>query len=224
MKRLDLVVMSLLLSTSIAAQTLDDKAIEQVITLGRANAYNKIVWRCTAKRDPGSLGAFGVTGAIISASVNASRASYDVTMAGPRGRIAVAAWHAQKDGRTFTRADVQPEWLMPALFVLVEPNLPDPRTEQSPVVPAALTKTVFREFPGKRTLLEPQGQAQTTPRTWTNNAGATLDYVQLWLRFDAAMVKDLYAPEMQFAVYTDDGERVCGSVPMRTVRNTMNPK
>lgn len=203
-----------------SAQQLDPKTIDQTITMGKANTFKDLVWECTAKRVGGAAAAFGVAGAIGQSVANSGKATYRVTMMGARGRVSIAAFERGLAGEPFAAADIPTDWFAPMVFVLVQPTLPDPKSAESPVLPRPISAAVFRENPGKKELLKPTGAPATTARTWRNAAGASVDYTETWFRFDAAAFADLYSPtEVQFVLSTDDGERTCGYVPLRTVRN-----
>jgi len=214
-----LILIAILASPSTAFAQLDEKSISDAIALGRANAHKNLMWTCQAKQMRGGFAALGVGGAIAQGIANKGDVKYVIAMMAARGRLAVASWQATQAGERLERADVQPDWLQPRLFVLTSPELP------VPALPDVISDAVFRENPGQKVLLKPTGATRYDARQWKGKDGAVVEYQDSWTTFDATGVNDVYSPtEVQFTVSMPSGERSCGYVPMRTIRNLIKTR
>lgn len=211
-------------SVAVSAQ-FKEGDVDRAITMGRANSYATLAYRCTAKRVSGSIFGGGLLDMAIRGSMNKDQTSYTVLVFGPAGRIATEAWRATRAGETYGAAQVTPGHLEPRLYVQILPVLPDPSTTTPPIIPDAITDVAFRALTGKAILLKPQGQPELVARTWKNAEGATVDYTETTVTFDAARVKDLYdASGINLVLFTASGDRSCENLPMRTIRGVITKR
>jgi hypothetical protein len=122
---------------------------------------------------------------------------FDLQMVGPMGRVALAAWQARGQGRTFTAADIVPDVKTARWLVVITPNLSPFRhahPERTNVM-AQLTRVesipsppthVVMSFRGSHAdLVQPESE-HTEAVAWFNSVGGRRDGQSLIALFDPA--------------------------------------
>lgn len=169
-----------LAGTLVAAQVTDD-AIDAAIADGTAQK---------------------VTGVIEVGSTAAGR--FSVRLAGPLGRVAMAAALAQRDGEPFGRDQVTADMIGPAIQVIAHPNDPEFRVGRHVATPPAHT-VVLQPRGGRnaRTIVEAV-RTETFPQRWGNALGAIVEGQGVIADFDRAA---LPAGDFEVVVRTARGEQ-----------------
>jgi hypothetical protein len=188
--------------------------VPALVTLGRADKFSKFVKTCSAEKPSSGLmaGLAGVAaGKLAEALVSgiAANRGFDVSMMGPRGRIAQWAWTETQQGRTPTAADVPEELLENGLLVHVEPHMPD--VDDDALIPPTITAAqinVKNEVHDQ--VVSPSAPIDLTTRTWKNTKGATVDYTVANAWFPLAKLQGISSKDRAIlAIATDAGARVC---------------
>jgi hypothetical protein len=188
--------------------------VPALVTFGRADKFKKFVKTCPAEKPSSGLmaGLAGVAGGKLAEALVSGIAAtrrFDVSMMGPRGRIAQWAWTETQQGRTPTAADVPEELLENGLLVHVEPHMPD--VDDDALIPPPITAVqidVKNEVHDQ--ILAPSGPLTVTTRTWKNAKGATVDYTVADAWFPLAALQGVSSRDRAIlAIATDAGPRVC---------------
>jgi hypothetical protein len=193
--------------------------VPALVTLGRADKFGKFVKTCSAEKPSSGLmaGLAGVAGgALAQALVSgvAANRGFDVSMMGPRGRIAQWAWTETQQGRTPTAADVPEGLLENGLLVHVEPHMPD--VDDDAIIPPTITAesdtavqiNVKNEVHDQ--VVSPTAPIALTARTWKNTKGATVDYTVAEAWFPLAKLQGISSQDRAILVIgTNAGPRVC---------------
>jgi hypothetical protein len=165
----------------LAAQVSDD-AIEAALAAGRAQTLTGSV----------EVGAPTTTG------------RFSVRVAGPVGRVALAAALARRHGDDFGRDQITPEMLGPTLQVVAYPNDPAFGETRRTVTPAA-ERLELRVQAGRlrRETITPV-RSEPFPLRWSSVLGVVVEGQGIRADFDAAAIPDR---DFEVVVHTARGEQ-----------------
>jgi RNase P/RNase MRP subunit p29 len=143
-----------------------------------------------------------LTGSVEVGSDAAGR--FSIRLAGPLGRVALAAAFAQRDGEPFGRNDVTPEMTGPAIQVLAYPNDPDFGVTRRVVTPPAeRIELQVQTSRTRRTVIEPVRSEAFTLR-WSSGIGVVVEGRGLRADFERDALPDR---EFDVVVHTERGQQ-----------------
>jgi hypothetical protein len=165
----------------LAAQVLDN-AIEAALAAGRAQTLTGSV----------EVGAPTATG------------RFSIRLAGPLGRVTIAAALAHRDGDDFGRDQLTPEMLGSTIQVIAYPNDPEFGLTRRTVTPAA--ERVELQVQASRTRRDTIApvRSEPFPLRWSSAIGVVVEGQGLRADFDAAAIPDR---DFEVVVHTARGEQ-----------------
>jgi hypothetical protein len=193
--------LTLLSEAFVAAQSIDDAAIEKAIKAGQDKKLAQLVSDCVATAGFGE----GL-GAALAGGIQPDGA-FSVVVSANLGRIAFMASEAKRLYKPLSIADIPEELRTPAVFVFVDPHKPS-RSQNTYSVASPVERVVLKAKTKPDAVVQPE-KFETEPVEWSNLLGGKVEANRALALFPMEAARNLPQGDVDVVVITQAGERRC---------------